>query len=221
MTDTTTHKTLSDATYAMSLAKRVPDAELLDDFVRFYPQHAEALTEFAIDLAVDALQYGDEDFNLPADDETVSPMVARAMSKFQNRLFEMRGQRPTAPWSRASSLAVNPFAPFGRDDFRALASRVYANTAFVSKLRDRQIDFKTIPHRYVQHVAAEMPEELGVLTAHLSAVADVRQAQAQQPRQFYKAEGKPGTAQQQTFEEAVRSSGLTPERQSRLLAFQD
>jgi hypothetical protein len=221
MTDMTTDKSLSDAMYTMSLAKRVPDVDLLEDFVRRYPQHADALTEFAIGLAVDALLYGDEEFDLPADNETISPMVARAMSRFQNRLFEMREERPSAPQPRASSAIVNPFASLGRDDFRALASKIYANTVFVSKLRDRQIDFKTIPARYVRHVAAQMSEDLEALTAHLAAVAEVRQAEPQQPRQFYKAEGKPGSARRQTFEEAVRSSGLSAEQESRLLAFRD
>ena len=50
---TTTQTPLRDAMYAMSLAKPVPDAELLDDFVRRYPQHADALTEFAIELAIE------------------------------------------------------------------------------------------------------------------------------------------------------------------------
>ena len=54
MTETTTNKSLSDAMYAMSLAKRIPDAELVEDFVRRYPLHAEALTEFAVELAIDA-----------------------------------------------------------------------------------------------------------------------------------------------------------------------
>ena len=45
--------------YAMSLAKAVPDAELLDEFARRYPQHADALTEFAIELAIDALMQGE------------------------------------------------------------------------------------------------------------------------------------------------------------------
>lgn len=218
MTHTTTDKSLSDAMYAMSLTKRVPDAELVDDFVRQYPMHAEALTEFAIELAVDALHYGNEEFAVPADDDTVSPMVARAMSKFQNRLFEVRADRAAAPQSRASAPVVNPFESLDRARYRDVMTRIYANPVFISKLRDRQIEPDTIPPRYLRHVAAELPEDLGKLTAHLSAVAEVRQAQAPQ---FYKAEGKPGTVQRQTFEEAVRTSGLTSDQQSRLLAFKD
>ena len=48
-----TQTSLRDAMYAMSLAKAVPDAELLDEFARRYPQHADALTEFAIELAIE------------------------------------------------------------------------------------------------------------------------------------------------------------------------
>jgi hypothetical protein len=70
----------------------------------------------------------------------------------------------------------------------------------------------------VRHIAEEIPKELDALVAHLSAAAEVRQLQAPQ---FYKAEGKPGGVQRQTFEEAVRSSGLSSEQQSKLLAFKD
>lgn len=218
MTHTTTDKSLSDAMYAMSLTKRVPDAELVDDFVRQYPMHAEALTEFAIELAVDALHYGNEEFAVPADDDTVSPMVARAMSKFQNRLFEIRADRPAALQPRASAPVVNPFESLDRARYRDVMTRIHANAVFISKLRDRQIEPDTIPRRYLRHLAAEIPDDLSNLTAHLAAIADVRLAQASQ---FYMAEGKPSATRRQTFEEAVRTSGLTAEQQSRLLAFKD
>jgi len=44
--------TLSDALYELSLAQRVPDAPLLDEFVRRYPEYADDLTDFAIILFV-------------------------------------------------------------------------------------------------------------------------------------------------------------------------
>ena len=46
---------LRDVLYALSLAKPIPDAEVLDDFVRRYPEYAAALTDFAIELAMDAV----------------------------------------------------------------------------------------------------------------------------------------------------------------------
>jgi hypothetical protein len=45
---------LRNAFYELALAERAPDAELLDDFIRRYPEHATELTEFAIELALDA-----------------------------------------------------------------------------------------------------------------------------------------------------------------------
>ena len=47
---------LREAFYALSMAQRIPDAELLDDVVRRYPIYANELTEFAIELALDALR---------------------------------------------------------------------------------------------------------------------------------------------------------------------
>ncbi len=43
---------LRDVLYELSLAKDLPDAELLDEFIRRYPEHARALTEFAIELVI-------------------------------------------------------------------------------------------------------------------------------------------------------------------------
>jgi hypothetical protein len=57
MINTVTQTSQRDVMYAMSLAKAVPDAELLDEFARRYPQHAVALTEFAIELAIDSLMH--------------------------------------------------------------------------------------------------------------------------------------------------------------------
>lgn len=217
MTDTMANITLRDAMYAMSLAKRVPDAELLEGFVRLYPQHADTLTDFAIDLAIDALQYGEEvDENLPPETEAASPTVARVMSQFQNRLFELRHAQSAAPQVRAATAvpSANPFASLDRNGFRALAARIHANTALLSKFRDRQVDFATIPQEYVRCIANEMAASLEDLSAHLCAATE-----APTDRQFFKAEGKPKATGRQTFAEAVRNSGLSEEQQRRLFSF--
>src|SRR3546814_13803758 len=49
---------LREALYSLSMAKDVPDAALLDDFVRRFPQFGGELTNFAIAIAIDAL-HGD------------------------------------------------------------------------------------------------------------------------------------------------------------------
>lgn len=214
---TTTQTPLRDAMYAMSLAKPVPDAELLDDFVRRYPQHADALTEFAIELAIDSLMRRDIDDDIPTNPDAISPVVSRVMSEFENQLFERRQARAAAPPARvANSSVANPFAALDRAGFRALASRIDVNAAMLSKLRDRQIDPVTIPKRFRAFVADEMeiPEE--ALTAHVFAMPEIPRA-----RQFYKTDGKPVATARQSFKEAVQSSGMSEEQRRRLLSFRD
>jgi hypothetical protein len=217
MTQTMTTTPLRDAMYAMSLAQAVPDAELLDEFVRLYPEHAEALTEFAIELAVDALLHDADEPDVPAAPDTVSPVVSRVMSKFQNRLFEVRRDRSANQAAARARISVeNPFAALNRDQFRALASRINVNIVLLSKLRDRQVDPVTIPQKFCRLVAEEMDSPLEVLTAHLYAPHPTAPA-----RQFYKSDGKPDVQARQTFEEAVNGSGMSPEQQRLLLSFRD
>ena len=217
MTATEPNASLQDAIYALSLAVRVPDAELLDAFVRRYPEHAAALTEFAIELTRDAMLEGHEELELPADPEAVSPAVSRAMSQFQNRLFVVRnGQAAGAPLRAITSPVPNPFGSLDRKGFRALASRLNANIVLLAKLRDRQIDPATMPPEFCRRIAEEMDEPLENLTAHFRAPIEAAHA-----RQFYKSEGKPASEPRQTFEEAVRGSGLSPQQRRRLLSFRD
>jgi hypothetical protein len=204
--------------YAMSLAKAVPDADLLDDFARRYPQYADALTEFAIELAIDSLMHRSDEEDVPADADAISALVSRVMSQFENQLYERGQARAATPPARAATASVeNPFATLDRPGFRALASRLDINSAFLSKLRDRTIEPISIPKTYCRHLAQEMEEETEAMAAHLYAPQESVAA----GRQLYKAEGKPAATARQSFEEAVKTSGLSEEQQRRLLSFRD
>jgi hypothetical protein len=213
-----TQTSLRDAMYAMSLAKAVPDADLLDDFARLYPQYADALTEFAIELAIDSLMHRSDDEDVAADADAVSAVVSRVMSQFENQLYERRQARAATPPARAATASVeNPFAALDRQGFRALVSRLDVNSAFLSKLRDRTIEPISIPKAYCRYLAQEMDEDTEAMAAHLYAPQESVAA----GRQLYKSEGKPAAATRQSFEEAVRTSGLSEEQQRKLLAFRD
>jgi len=215
---TATQTSLRDAMYAMSLAKAVPDAELLDEFARLYPKYADALTEFAIELAIDSLMHRSDEEDVPADADTISDVVSRVMSQFENQLFERRQARAATPPARAATASVeNPFAALDRQGFRALVSQLDVNSAFLSKLRDRTIEPISIPKAYCRHLAQEMDEDAEAMVAHLYAPQDSVAA----GRQLYKAEGKPAATARQSFEEAVKTSGLSEEQQRRLLSFRD
>lgn len=209
-----TPRALREAFYVLSMAQDVPDARLLDDIVRQYPQFGQELTEFAIAIAVDALR-GDrvvEAAEAAIDPTVVSPAVSRAMSHFQNRLHAAATDAAQVRITRASMVDVpNPFSALPRSEYRAFAARLNANAVFVGKLRDRQIDPATMTPGFQARVAEELTAPLDVVVAHFSA------RQAAPAGQFFKAEGKPATGTQQSFEEAVRNSGLSEAQQKFLL----
>lgn len=207
---------LREAFYELSTAQDVPDAKLLDDIVRRYPKFGDELTEFAIATAIDALR-GDravEAAEAAVDPRVVSPAVNRAMSHFQNCLHAVEGGTAAAQAGAHRPMgadALNPFQGLERDEYRAVAKRLNANTVFVGKLRDRQIDPITMTYGFQSRVAEELRAPLEIVVAHFAA------GQVPEARQRFKAEGKPSTGGQQTFEEAVRSSGLSEDQQRSLL----
>lgn len=208
---------LRDALYTLTTAKDVPDAALLDDLVRRYPQFSSELTDYAIAIAIDALQ-GDravEAADASLDPMAMSPAVSRAMSRFQNRLHAVsdRGDTRAAAPRPSGTDAPNPFATLSRDEYRAFAKKLDANNVFVAKLRDRQIDPTTLTPGFRQRVADDLRVPLDVVLAHFAA------AQGAVARsQFYKADGKPTNGGRQRFEEAVQSSGLSEAQRRALLA---
>jgi hypothetical protein len=209
----TTYKStpLEEVLYEFSLAKPVPDAELLDQFVRLYPEHAMALTDLAVDIVLDS-SLGDEEGTEEPLASGVSPAISRAMSRFQNRLFEVRPKQAGAATASAKSLSVeNPFSGLDRNQFRQLTQGLHCNNVFVGMLRDREIVADTIPDGFKRLAADGLRAPIELVAAHFAASQQVGQAQ------FYRAEEKPQVVKKVTFEEAVRSSGLTEEQQKFLL----
>lgn len=205
---------LREALYVLSTEQDVPDARLLDDVVRRYPEFGEELTEFAIAIALDALrgEHVVEHAEGTIDPGSVTLAVSRAMSHFQNRLHAMTaGDAKASSKSMHFSDAPNPFSGMTRSEFRDFASRINANAVFVGKLRDRHIEPSTMTLGFQTRVADELNAPLEVVVAHFGAL------QAAPVGQFYKAERKPVIGARQSFEEAVRRSGMSEAQQEYLL----
>lgn len=214
-THTADATSLRAACYEISMAEEMPDAALLDDVVRRYPQFGSELTEFAILVALDALRErsGTHDV-VPEGDDSVSPAVSRAMSRFHNRLHAEGMQAAASAKKSAMGEAVNPFSGLSRQEFRDLAARLDTTTLFLSKLRDREIEPNTMTAGFRQYAAAEMKVPVEILSGHF----DTMRGSAGAPATFHKAEGKPAHGERQTFEEAVRSSGMSEQQQRKFLA---
>ena len=205
---TTGTKDESDVLYALALAMPTPDPNTLDAFVRRHPQHAAALTEFAVQLALNSETLGDEEGD-EAVDEVVSPAVSRAISHFQNVSFELEKKG----LSEAPIAFANPFRTLSTEGFRAYATTLGANSIFVMKLRDGRIDPESLYARpgFCRIAAAGLDIPVEALMAH------VRSGPTVNAQQLHKSDSKPVAQKRETFEEAVRSSGLTPEQQRHLL----
>lgn len=192
---------LRDAKYYLALCKPSPDAELLDEVVRRFPEHAGELTEFAIDLALDSAAES-EDQRVEPSNET-SPAVSKAISRFQNRLY--------AEKNAAASPRPNPFASMKREELRAFAKNINANLPFVMKLRDRQIQPETITEGFRRRVGEELNVPIELLTAHFAELPGMHTGAR------FKSDKSPEVGARQSFEEAVRTSALSPEQREFLL----
>jgi hypothetical protein len=213
-------RTFEDALYILSIEKDMPDAALLDEVIRTCPKFSEELTDFAIELAIDRCtnrMREEEATPSVAELQNVSPAVSRALSRFQNCLHSVQTTAvsdaviKTLHGVGQSYEAVNPFAHLSRDKYRSIAQNLNVNTVFLSKLRDRQVVATSIPAPFQRRLAAEVDVPIDLLVAHLCAAPGALHGQ------LYKADKKPSNQAQQSFEEAVRGSGLDPEQQKALL----
>lgn len=212
---TSNHPTtpLDEVLYQFSLAKPEPDAELIDEFVRRYPEYAGPITDLAVSIVLDAARESDEEAESEAE-PSVSRAVSLAMSRFQNRLYEVRQTKP-APEAAVSAKRVpveNPFSALDRAAYRGLAARMNCNTMFLNVLRDREIDPQTMSGGFTRRLGEEMSVPPELLAAHFAAEQTVSH------RQHYKADQKPHVGGKMSFEEAVRNCGLSDEQQAYLLA---
>jgi hypothetical protein len=136
--------------------------------------------------------------------------VSKAMSRFHNRLYAV--QREAAAQGRQPVIVNNPFLSLDRAALRGIGQRLKANNVFVMKLRDRQIDEKTMTPGFQGLVAEELKVPINVVVTHFSGPVEI------QAGVHFKADGKPEAGAKQSFEEAVRSCGLTQEQETYLLS---
>jgi hypothetical protein len=217
---TTARETSSenDVLYRFAMSYQHPNADQLDEYVRRYPAHADALTSLAIELALERANAASEG----ADAETYRPnsetdaMLSRAMSHFQNRLYEMqtsqKGARPVPEVQSTAAVSRDLFAQRTPAQMKTLREKLDVSPLFLKRVRDREISPNTIPVGFIRRLATELTELENEVTHFLAGRTQIA-ANAR-----FKSDVTPTVGRQITFEEAVRSSGMTHEQQTRLLA---
>jgi len=196
---------LDDVLEELALTSAKPDAGVLGEFTRRYPQYIDEIMEFAAELASLAMADEPADNLEPSTTET-SSAVSKAMSALQNRLYEVKQEQV------GQGAVSNPFASLAQQEMRSVANDLHVTPYFVIKLRDRTIAPETIPAGFLRLVSNVLKVPESLVAAHFSAPAEIR-AETE-----FMSNQKPEAAHQQSFIEAVKSSSLTEEQQRFLLS---
>jgi len=209
---------LDDLYYELAMLDASARVDFLDELVRVHPEHARELTDFAVDLAFDARNAVEATPEMAAEDD---PIVMRAMSKFQNLLYDA-DHAAAAPTNGVSQEAarrqssadhtVNPFAGLDHVALRRVAKELNAPTLLVIKVRDRHIVPTTITPGFRKKTADALGVPEPLLTAYLMAPPEAQHAGR------YKSEHKPEATTQQTFEEAVNGLDVSDDQRRYLLS---
>lgn len=210
MTPTRDTSSENDVLYEFALSYKHPDPEQLDEFVRAHPAHADALTALALELAIEHASEPVSQASVSTEAETEA-VLSRTMSHFQNRLYAIRLSQ--APDHTGDSKPRELFGSRNRKQMQVLGIALDVSPLFLRRLRDCEIRADTMTPGFIAAVAEAMAEPPADIKHYFS-----RSASRLSSREFYKADTAPQVGHQLSFEEAVRSSNLTPEQQARLLA---
>ncbi len=201
---------LDEALYSFAMEERKLTPELLDEYVKQFPNYAAALTDLAVGLLSEEI--GPE---APAHPEAASqknplevPAVARAMSRFQ---YQFKAVRLKASLAKPQQPVANPFSSLSKEQVSVSTKELGINIPFFIKLRDRLIEVATIPDLFIDLVSKSLNVDTGILRAHFSEPPRLAAAS-------YKATDKPAAVSQQSYREAVMNSEMSADQQQALLA---
>lgn len=198
--------TLDDVLNEFVAEYEVPTAEALEVWAARYPQFRRELIDFAAAWAEQLVLPPALELN--AEQEKL--LFDRAMSHVQNVVFKRDRTEATQSETRPITSLTREAQRVGMtaQDF---AKACGLDLALVTKLNRRQIKLRSIPARLLSHIARLLE----------TTIETVREYLAQQPQvlagRAFLARGKPQSAGQQSFADAVRASSLSDAEKLRWL----
>jgi hypothetical protein len=180
-------------------AEESHDRVTLEAYLVRYPEHAEALVELATELML-VPHRNDQPC---ADDD---PAVNKAWDRFRAAL-------PLE--TKSLAVAHGFFENLTQQQFRDLAKALNVNSLFLSRIRDRTIEFATIPAKFLDLLAKFIGTSVSIIAGELGHMATIPAMQK------FKSHEKPAAFVKMSFAEAVKSSGLTEQQRAKLEALMD
>lgn len=198
--------TLDDVLNEFVAAYEKPTAEALESWAARYPQFRNELVDFAASWAEHLVLPPAPE--LSAEEENL--LVDRAMSHVQNVVFKRDETKAARTEDRTISSLTGEAKRAGMNA-QEFAKACGLDLALVTKLNNRQIRPLSIPARLVRQIARLVDASVEAVSAYLAGPP-----QALAGRSFL-ARGKPQSAEQQSFADAVRASSLSEAEKVRWL----
>ncbi|MDR5765833.1 MULTISPECIES: hypothetical protein [unclassified Caballeronia] len=174
----------------------LPTPAQLQRYIELFPHFKAELIEFAASLVED-------EFHGEVVETEASEAAAQiAVSRFHNLRYEYA--KRGLPVSSAK--AENPISRLSKTEFGQFVAKLQLPKAVVVKLRDRQIQFETIPARLIDALASCLEVAKEGVVAHLMARPQMARLTTSSLNN-----GTPRETKQETFEEALASAHLSPE----------
>lgn len=166
-----------------------PGRLTLERYLRLYPEYAAELIDLSRELDREAY-------------ENNEPLSSADQSLIDTAWSQHSAAVPTA--------ISDPFAFLTADDWRTISLRLEVPRQVVTALRERRVFLGSIPRRFLQKLAEAMSSSVAQLELAWgpTCLAGARS---------YKAEGKPGTCEQVTFEQVLIDAGVPGEKRAQLL----
>jgi len=161
----------------------------LERYLRLFPEYAEELIDLSRELNREAY-------------EDAAPLSTADQSLID------------AAWSQHSAAvpvaASDPFASLTVDDWRTVSQRLEVPRQVVTALRERRVSLGSIPRQFLQKLAEAISSSVTQLELAWGPTCPVG-------ARSYKADGKPGTGEQVTFEQVLIDAGVSTEKRAQLL----
>lgn len=166
-----------------------PDRTTLERYLSLYPEYAAELIDLARELSREI-------------SEDTTPLSAADRALIDAAWSQHAKARPEA--------TRDPFAALTADDWRTVAQQLDVPRQVVTALRERRVSLLSIPHRFLRKLASAMRCSITQLELSWGATPLVAV-------RSYKADAKPITGEQVTFEKVLIDAGVPVEKRTMLL----